>query len=121
MSTRTRVEDNEIRFDSLVRALRPRTPDVTVRQRTADLLWDAHLGDRKLIGVLEGAEEAVYHSSATRCVAAVELTDVGPNLGAARPPGQAVDDPARAFDHGDAGCRALSELLGRQSKLVQPR
>jgi len=104
MSTRTRVKETDRRrLDSLVRALRPRTPDLTVRRRTADLLWDAHLGDRKLIGVLEGAQEAVYHSSATRCVAAVELTDVGPNLSAARPLGQAVDDPARAFDHVDDG------------------
>jgi hypothetical protein len=100
MSTRTRVDDTDGRqLDSLVRALRPRTPDVAVRNRIADLLWDADHGDRKLIGVLAGAEEAVYHSAATRCVAAVSLTDVGPNLGAARPLGQAVDDPERAFDH----------------------
>jgi hypothetical protein len=104
MSTRMHVEDAKgSRFDSLVRALRPRTPDVATRKRTADLLYDAELGNRQLVGVLAGAEEAVFYSSRTRCVAAVTLTDVGPNLGAARPLGQAVDDVQRAFDHVDAG------------------
>ena len=61
MSTRMRVEEAESsRYDSLVRALRPRTPDVTVRQRTADLLYDAEIGNRTLIGVLAGAEEAGF-------------------------------------------------------------
>lgn len=102
MSTRMRVEESErSRFESLVRALRPRTPDIAVRQRTADLLYDAEMGNRVLVGVLAGAEEAVFYSARTRCVAAVELTDVGPNLGSARPLGQAVDDPGRAFDHVD--------------------
>ncbi|MFB6222005.1 MAG: hypothetical protein ABEH90_11270 [Halolamina sp.] len=100
MSTRTRADDIDGgRLDSLVRALRPRTPDVAVRKRAAKQLYDASIGDRVLVGVLAGAEEAVYHSASTRCVAAVELTDVGPNLGNARPLGQAVDDPERAFDH----------------------
>lgn len=99
MSTRTRVHDDGGRLDSLVRALRPRTPDVAVRKRTAKGLYDAQMGDRVLVGVLAGAEEAVYYSASTRCVAAVRLTDVGPNLGAARPLGQAVDRAERAFDH----------------------
>lgn len=104
MSTRMHVEDTEgRRFDSLVRALRPRTPDVATRKRIADLLYDAELGNRQLVGVLAGCEEAVFYSSRTRCVAAVTLTNVGPNLGEARPLGQAVDDPERAFDHVDAG------------------
>ncbi|MEF8800091.1 MAG: hypothetical protein V5A56_03555 [Halolamina sp.] len=51
--------------------------------------------------MLAGAEEAVSHSSVTRCVAAVSLTDVGPNLGAARLLGRAVDHPSRAFVHRD--------------------
>ncbi|WP_435116002.1 hypothetical protein [Halolamina sp. C58] len=98
MATRTRTTTP---FDALVRALRPRTPDVAVRKRTADLLYDADVGNRTLIGVLSGAEEAVYYSTRTRCVAAVPITDVGPNLGGARPLGQAVDDPTRAFEHVD--------------------
>ena len=102
MSTQMRVEDAEgSRYDSLVRALRPRTPDVPTRQRTADLLYDAEMGNRELVGVLAGAEEAVFYSSRTRYVAAVELTDVGPNLGAARPLGQAVGDANAAFDRVD--------------------
>ena len=99
MATRTRTTTP---FDALVRALRPRTPDVSVRKRTADLLFDADVGNRTLVGVLAGADEAVYYSERTRCVAAVRITDVGPDLGSARPLGQAVDDPARAFDHVDA-------------------
>jgi hypothetical protein len=99
MATRTR---SATPFDALVRALRPRTPEVSVRKRTADLLYDADVGNRTLIGVLAGAEEAVYYSSRTRCVAAVTITDVGPDLGSARPLGQAVDAPERAFDHVDA-------------------
>jgi hypothetical protein len=99
MATRTR---SVTPFDSLVRALRPRTPDPAVRNRTADLLYDADVGNRTLVGVLAGAEEAVYHSTRTRCVAAVTITDVGPDLGSARPLGQAVDDPERALDHVDA-------------------
>jgi len=99
MATRTRTTTP---FDALVRALRPRTPDVSVRKRTADLLYDADVGNRTLVGVLAGADEAVYYSERTRCVAAVRITDVGPDLGSARPLGQAVDDPARAFDHVDA-------------------
>jgi hypothetical protein len=98
-----RVEDAEgSPNDSLVRALRPRTPDVTIRQRTAEMLHDAEIGNRELVGVLAGAEEAVFYSSRTRCVAAVTLTDVGPNLGAARPLGQAVGDAEAAFDRVDA-------------------
>jgi hypothetical protein len=99
MATRTR---SATPFDALVGALRPRTPEVSVRKRTADLLYDADVGNRTLIGVLAGAEEAVYYSSRTRCVAAVTITDVGPDLGSARPLGQAVDAPERAFDHVDA-------------------
>lgn len=102
-------------YDSLVRALRPRTPDVSVRERTADLLYDADLGNRTLVGVLAGAEEAVYYSTRTRCVAAVPITDVGPDLGSARPLGQAVDDPYRAFDHVDA------EWAWTNPKLDSPR
>lgn len=103
MSTRMHVEDTNGNLnDSLVRALRPRTPDVATRKRIADLLYDAELGNRELVGVLAGAQEAVFYSSRTRCVAAVKLTDVGPNLGEARPLGQAVDDAERAFDHVEA-------------------
>ena len=102
MSTQMRVEDAEgSPTNSLVRALRPRTPDVSIRQRTADLLYDAEIGNRTFIGVLAGAEEAVFYSSRTRCVAAVKLTDVGPNLGAARPLEQAVTDAEAAFDRVD--------------------
>ncbi|MFW5911109.1 MAG: hypothetical protein ACOCSD_02705 [Halolamina sp.] len=89
-------------FDGLVRALRPRTLDPSIRERTANMLYDADIGNRTLVGVLSGADEAVYHSTRTRCVAAVTITDVGPDLGSARPLGQAVDDPRRAFDHVDA-------------------
>lgn len=96
MATRTR---SVTPFDTLVRALRPRTTDVSVRKRTADQLFDADFGNRTLVGVLAGAEEAVYHSASTRCVAAVEITDMGPDLGSARPLGRAVDDPARASEH----------------------
>jgi len=99
MATRTR---SLTPFDALVRALRPRTLDASVRKRTADMLYDADMGNRTLVGVLAGADEAVYHSARTRCVAAVTITDVGPDLGSARPLGQAVDDPSRAFDHVDA-------------------
>jgi hypothetical protein len=99
MATRTRTLRP---FDALVRALRPRSPDATLREQTADMLYDADIGNRTLIGVLPGAEEAVYHSTRTRCVAAVRITDVGPDLGSARPLGQAVDDPERALEHVDA-------------------
>ena len=101
MSTLTRVDDSGARLDSLVQALRPRTPDVAVRKRTARGLYDAQMGNRVLVGVLAGANEAVYYSSSTRCVAAVRLTDVGPNLGAARPLGQAVNLAEQAFHHVD--------------------
>jgi len=99
MSTQMRVEDAEgSPTDSLVRALRPRTPDVSIRQRTADLLYGAEIGNRTFIGVLAGAEEAVFYSTRTRCVAAVELTGVGPNRGAARPLEQAVSDAEAAIE-----------------------
>ena len=99
MATRTRTTTP---FDALVRALRPRTLDRSRREHTADRLYDADIGNRTLIGVLAGADEAVYHSTRTRCVAAVKITEVGPDLGRARPLGQAVDDPDRALDHVDA-------------------
>lgn len=89
-------------FDALVRALRPRTPDVSTRERTANLLYDADFGNRTLIGVLAGADEAVYYSESTRCVAAVRITDMGPDLGSARPLGQAVDSTRDAFARVDA-------------------
>jgi hypothetical protein len=114
MSTRTRVDSTDGRpLDSLVRALRPRTPDVAVRKRIAELLYDACMGERELIGVLAGTEEAVFYSSATRCVAAVQVTDVGPNLGTARPLGQAVDDAESAFAHVDADWAWTNPALDR--------
>lgn len=99
MATRTRTVTP---FDALVRALRPRTPDVSTRERTADLLYDADFGSRTLIGVLADADEAVYYSESTRCVAAVTITDMGPDLGSARPLEQAVDNPDDAFARLDA-------------------
>ncbi len=112
MSTRTRVDEGSA-LDSLVRALRPRTLDLRARKRTANGLYGAQVGDRVLVGVLNGAEEAVYYSDSTNCVAAVRLTDVGPDLGSARPLGQAVDVPERAFRHVTDGWAWTNPELSR--------